>query len=139
MQYKNVELEEITEPQVFNPPKEMLVWNDAWNGPEERSVCAIIKLGDCFQAIGPTCRYQHCAEIPEPKSRRATNRELARWLAKGNGQISRVEDGVILTSSSWDYYSADDSFVQEESRIRIRKWDDAEWHAPTADYMGLGE
>ena len=27
MKYKGIELKEITEPQIFNPPKKMLVWD----------------------------------------------------------------------------------------------------------------
>lgn len=143
MKYKGMELVEITERQVFDPPRLMLVWDDGMTEAVEEEVCAILPHRT------PACRvvgyynhsYAHCAEIPEePKPRRATNRELAKWLAHGNGQISRVEvegGATVIKSSSWDYYGEDDSLVKEE--YRVRKWDDTGWHEPTTEYMGLKE
>ena len=142
MQYNGIELVEITEPQVFDPPKKMVVWDNDANKKE--CIVAAILPGVAYpvatiDVLGRLDgNYSHCAEIPEePKPRRATNRELAKWLAQGNGQISKVEDGVLYTSSSWDYHREDDSFVKEEYRIRVRKWDDTDWNEPTIDYLGL--
>ena len=73
-------------------------------------------------------------EIPEePKPRRATNRELAEWLAKGNGQKSGNK-GIACISYSYGHL-ADDCEI--DKTVVVRKWGDAEWHEPTVDYMGL--
>ena len=66
----------------------------------------------------------------ESKPRRATNRELAKWLAKGNGE--KTEDAYNKQSHS---YIVDNYLVND--KIKIRKWEDTEWHEPTVDYMGI--
>lgn len=141
MQYKGIELVEITEPQIFDPPKTMVVWRDDGKEPIIDEVIAIFAKSCNFQyrvVLNDCSFYSHCAFIPEkPAPRMATNRELSKWLAQGNGQVSKVEDGVMYTSSSWDYHRKDDSFVKEEYRLRVRKWDDTDWHEPTIDYLGL--
>lgn len=143
MKYKGKELKEITTLQVFDPPKKMLVWwfNDDSDIPEEKIVTAIVKTTDGIRTITSDLRnYPHCAEIPEePKSRRATNRELARWLAQGNGQVSYFDEyGTRLVSTSWTYISGDlASPTDEVNDEAIRKWDDTDWHEPTVDYMGM--
>lgn len=36
MKYKGIELKEITEPQIFDPPKKMLVWRtNKWNSEQK--------------------------------------------------------------------------------------------------------
>lgn len=130
MKYKGIELKEITEPQLFNPPKPMLVWDNDGE-PSELNVCAIVKR-DGFRVITERSAWRHCAEIPE-ELKLATYRELARWLAEGKGEMRRNEIDVF-TDVSYDvsmaYDSADDS-------ILVRKWSKTEWHAPTREYLGL--
>ena len=56
MQYKGIELVEIMEPQIFNPPKKMLVWNDLSQKPKEAYVVAIIPNCSAYgnmKVIGP--------------------------------------------------------------------------------------
>ena len=64
-------------------------------------------------------------------SRLATNRELAMWLSKGNGEI-RMSD-IKLT---YHQYEKDDELVTD---ILVRKWCDDGWHKPTCQYLGLGD
>ena len=151
---EEMEIKEITEPQIFNPPKEMFVWDFHKSDATRQYVAAILpgvsfpvttvrenKRGACFI---------HCAEIPEePKPRRATNRELAKWLAQVNGEMtfkSKSEsdiDHVVYTSHCYEEEYADEECDKALKRdddgswIVVRKWDDTEWHEPTADYMGL--
>lgn len=135
MKYKGIELKEITEPQIFNPPKKMLVWDREQDGiPTECYVYAIVDRGaDSCPVI---CQYStsfHCAEIPTvTESDLVTYRELAHWLAKGNGEVKSTN----LVYNSWNYLTDDENeFVSD--RISVRKWDDTEWHKPTREYLGL--
>jgi hypothetical protein len=138
MKYKGKELKEITTPQVFDPPKQMFVWDD-WTVPYEPrvdTVFAVIRTTNgTTQAVGAcSLRWQHCADIPEePKPRRATNRELAKWLVTGIGEY-RNQIGLVS-----NYYTYDESETDMEvcSYFTVRKWDDTDWHEPTVDYMGI--
>jgi hypothetical protein len=65
-------------------------------------------------------------EVLEEKTERFTNRELAMWLAKGNGE---VKSPYYLTRCHFDYHG----YAEKEivaSDILIRTWDDEEWHEP---------
>lgn len=146
MKWKGIELKKITEPQIYDPPKKMVVWNTQCNKIEERTVYAIVKdaKGDtwaithpCF--IGDILEYwAYCAEIPEEtKPRRATNRELAKWLAQGNGEV-QDKSSLYCTFISFNYGpKLEDNPVIEY--YKVRKWDDTEWHEPTVDYLGIKE
>ena len=130
MDYKGIELKEVTEPQIFNPPKKMLVWDHCAN-IVELDVYAIVNRKD-FRVICEHSTWQHCAEIPEPKL--ATNRELARWLAEGKGQYRRI----LTTASTFTYANEDENNSVNELLV-VRKWDDTEWHKPTREYLGLDD
>ena len=132
MKYKGIELKEVTEPQFFNPPKKMLVW-DNYGDVVELNVYAVVNRGaDSFPVICQYSTWKHCAEIPESKPKSVTYRELARWLAEGNGQYRR-----ILTNSSTFTYANEDENNSVDELIAVRKWDDTEWHKPTREYLGL--
>ena len=134
MKYKGIELNEFTseKPVVFDPPKRMLMWNDCDNEPFEDSVFAFIPKTH-FPVIGSYYNFDHCAEIPEVLCRRATNRELAKWLVLGHGQY-QVSGGRIWTEHHYDIGQDDDACSKF---ILVRKWDDTEWHKPTREYLGL--
>ena len=134
MKYKGKELVEITTPQIFDPPQEMLVWNDTFLiEPKKVNVCAIVKLKDYYAAIEigkvPSYQWQHCAEIP--KARRVTNRELSKWLAQGNGEMKAGSE-LAYTHMNYNLIRANS---EADSTAKVRKWDDTEWHEPTVDYM----
>lgn len=137
MKHKGKTLKEITTPQVFDPPKEMLVWDNVveCNEPRIQTVYAVIqKATGTTQAIGECCRWSHCAEIPEePKARRATNMELGRWLAQGNGE-KLYDNRIIETNHKYD--SCNESKPVNDYTL-IRKLEDTEWHEPTVDYMDI--
>jgi hypothetical protein len=137
MKYNGIELKEFTsdKPVVFNPPRTMLVWDRTDSEPCERDVVGYLPLREYRKVITRGDEYMFCAEIPEtPKSRRATNRELAEWLVRGNGEYL-----CLLSNMVHDNYSYYYNFEDEEchNSVRVRKWYDKEWHQPTADYMGL--
>lgn len=142
MKYKGIELISITEPQIFNPPKKMLVWNDYDSHAREEHVFAIgpasldypVRTISDDGRIGTHC-LNHCAEIP--KIRRATHRELSKWLAQGNGEVTDGDTNNSPYCKSSLYYNSARSDELCSDTIRIRKWDDTEWHEPTTDYMGI--
>ena len=131
MKYKGIELKEITKPQIFDPPKKMLVW-DSCSNLVELKVYAIVSRKD-FPVISGNSTWQHCAEIPSvTESKLVTNRELARWLAEGKGQYRK-----ILTTASTFIYENEEENNSVEEWLSVRKWDDMEWHKPTREYLGL--
>ena len=138
MKYKGKELKEITTPQVFDPPKEMLVWDNVveCNEPRIQTVYAVIqKATGTTQAIGECCRWSHCAEIPEePKPRRATNRELAKWISQYGELTYEDDDATVYHEFSYKEHDREKPVVE---KIYIRKWDDTDWHEPTVDYMDI--
>lgn len=135
MKYGEIELKEFKsdKPITFSPPRPMLVWDIESTGPVKRDVL-LYHPRYIFPVISFDDSYRHCAEIPEePKPRRATNRELAKWLAQGNGEWKNAMDGYPCRRTDLGY-SEDTKPVPF---VLVRKWDDEEWHEPTADYMGL--
>ena len=76
------------------------------------------------------------AEEQQRKSRlrRATYLELAMWLAQGNGLFEDKNSQLLRMFSNLDRETANDELPDF---VLVRKWDDKEWHEPTAGYMGL--
>lgn len=130
MEYKGIELEEITEPQIFNPSKPMLVWDDDGEHPVKLNVCAIVNR-DGFRVITERSDWRHCAAIPEVP---CTHRELAKWLAQGSGEMRRGNMSMVFTSLSYANDLGNDPI---DEFTLVRKWTDTEWHSPTREYLGL--
>ena len=128
MKYNGIELEEVTEPQIFTPPKTMIVWDDDEN-TVERTVCAIVDR-EGFRVITSNSIWKHCANIPEEATNLATNRELARWLAEGNGEAKVVTNVFI----HWTYGELEAN-KNVDDNVSVRKWSDTEWHEPTREYL----
>lgn len=132
MKYKGIELEEITEPQIFNPSKPMLVWDADEERPAELNVCAIVNR-DGFRVITERSAWRHCAEIPEQPKKLVTYRELARWLAEGNGEMKAGSE-LAYTHMNYNLIRANS---EVDSTAKVRKWEDTEWVSPTREYLGL--
>lgn len=138
MKYKGIEIKEFksNKPVGFNPPKKMLVWNFEDDASVQNDVDVYAYLPE--QAWPVKCSevsWRHCAEIPEaPKPRRVTNRELSKWLAQGNGEVSGKNSSGVWTEHVYDKDEMDEACSEH---VVIRKWNDTEWHEPAADYMGL--
>lgn len=135
MKYKGIELKEFEseKPVLFDPPKLMLVWNSCDNEQFKENVVAFIP-NRCCPVIGTNYTFEHCAEIPEVMCRRATNRELAKWLVLGNGQYHVSGGNRMWTEHPYDIGQDDDACSKF---IKVRKWCDNEWHEPTREYLGL--
>lgn len=150
--YNGMELDEVTEPQIFDPPKTMVVWEDD-EKPKTAVVIAILAESSNLQyrvAINDCSFYQHCALIPEkPAPRMATNRELSKWLAQGNGEVLTLMQTANrnpreMVETAWHYFSGEYNetvdYGFEGQRCKgVRKWDDAEWHTPDVEYMAITE
>lgn len=63
-----------------------------------------------------------------PKTRRMTNRELARWLAEGKGQKATITGNAGCSH----FYGLDDD-TKEVGDCMIRAWDEDEWHEPLVE------
>lgn len=131
MKYKGIELKEETTLQIFNPPKLMLVWDSDEKCPVMQNVCAIVNR-EPFRVITENAAWRHCANIPETT---VTNRELAKWLAQGNGEMRK--DTCMATVYS--FLSYDNSLANNpvNAYIKVRRWTDTEWVSPTREYLGL--
>lgn len=84
------------------------------------------------------------ARIMQEEETPVTNKELALWLAQGNGQIYHHDDSGFRTEVKTIYiYHQDedncDCTVNQYLQCKIRKWGDTEWVTPTREYMGLEE
>lgn len=135
--YNGMKLQSIDECKVFEEPQEMLVWNTSYDGPIEKMVCAIIPYRNEGSVITRGGAFEYCAEIPKkPAPRRATNRELAKWLAQGNGEVKYALQYAVKIHI--EYGTTSDNAPCHES-FRIRRWNDTEWHEPDVEYMGLEE
>ena len=65
-----------------------------------------------------------------PKTRRMTNKELARWLAEGRGQARHISRSIIVVSVEYDFYEENNPVKND---IRIREWDSDQWHEPLVE------
>ena len=142
--YNGMELEEVTTPQIFDPPKKCVVF-DSYDEKKSviRNVVAVLpasfnECGGILSVITEEKQYwKHCALLPDtPKPRRATWLEVARWCATGNGLVydtyrDKIDTGIMFKSSEGNEPIMDE--------IKVRKWSDTEWHEPTVDYLGLEE
>lgn len=129
--YHGVKLNEVTEPQVFDPPKDMYVWDD--NGDvAKRTVYAIGSRSLRYPVLTASGGFHHCANIYESKP--VTNRELARWVAEGKGEV--MDNDCIFPN--WVYWTKheDDPI---KATLRVRKWSETEWHSLTREYLGLDD
>ena len=147
--YNGMELEEqlYSEPTIINDSSEAIVWNDYANKDmvivlsyDPRSKYPVRSNNDRI--------WKHFAFIPKkPEPRRATNRELEKWLAQGNGEVLTLmqtanRNSREMVETAWRYFSGECNeevdYGFEGQRCKgVRKWDDEEWHTPDVEYMGI--
>lgn len=142
--YNGMELEEVSEPQIFDPPRKCVVF-DSYD--EEKSVIrnvvavlpASFNKGVGMQSVITEEKqyWKHCALLPDPpKPRRATWLEVARWCATGKGLVydsdrDKIDTGIMFKPSN------EREPIMDE--IKVRKWSDTEWHEPDVDYLFGGD
>lgn len=76
--------------------------------------------------------FEYRIKPEEPETRHMTYRELAEWLAKGNGQYKFCDCAVPMHSYVFTYDADKDSTIAPEY-YKIRRWGSDEWIEPTAD------
>jgi hypothetical protein len=146
--YNGMELEEFTsdKPVAFPEGTKAICWDSDKYEEGFRSELDIVAFipylkdpvltRDCLNDYQDS-PYRHCAILPDPpKPRRATNRELARWLIEGNAQIQHSDSDMVYVG--WNYNEYEDDFPCSNN-VLVRKWSDTEWHEPTVDYLGLDD
>ena len=127
-----------------NPtPRMMWVWDSNESNKNQRKVIYFLENKHAsFPVVALdydgiiTDNYKHCAEIKEPKTRRMTNQELARWLMNGikDGKYREwkyIYDSVVFNFGSFNY-QIDEGSSPVNSTIFIRE-NDAEWHEPLVE------
>ena len=134
--YNGMELEEFTsdKPVVFDKHVRALCWNNnGWHGGTREYVIAFIPRSDSSLVVTDHSTWLHMALLPEGLApRKATYRELAKWLAQGNGEMTCDEGNTIYTTLT---YTENRSVAI--TAARVRKWDDTEWHEPDVSYMEI--
>lgn len=73
-------------------------------------------------------------EALKPKHKRMTNRQLAMWLAKGNGEVTMKDEETWPVRDNFSYGKIDANDPIPAS-LRVRKWDSEEWIEPTTDLL----
>ena len=145
IKYNGMELEEqiYSEPTIINDSREAIVWNDYAN-KDRALVYSYDPRSDYPVRSNNDNIWKHFAFIPEkPAPRRATNRELAKWLAQGYGEWKYEHEPDSKLDSNFasiNYHYEDSSACNFVStKTKVRKWDDTEWHTPDVEYMGITE
>lgn len=59
-----------------------------------------------------------------------TNRQLAEWLAKGNGEYTSDSERAISAFIVWSYPKGEEDKIVRND-VLIRRWKDTEWSKPT--------
>ena len=89
-----------------------------------------ISKDDFLPFIVNGCPWQYIYPYEEPPEQRMSYRQLAEWLAKGNGQYTT--GGTIYHNISYNNCdNADEHTLREGYKIRL--WDSEEWVEPTVD------
>lgn len=121
-----------------NPtPRMMWVWDSKVEDKAKRKVIYFIEDKKAHYPIvvltesgTVSVGFQHCAEIEEPKTRRMTNKELARWLReKPTREWKYTIDSRIYTSYIYEEDGAD---IDCWNEIVVRE-DDGEWREPLVE------
>lgn len=105
---------------------------DRLSGKLEWILCTGYNYGKWITENGTRFSHAYPLVLNKKPKRRMTNRQLAMWLAKGNGE--RSGDRML---NSYQYHNYDkmkpNDLVDEE--VFVRKWDSEEWIEPTVDLL----
>ena len=124
-----------------NPtPRKMYVWNNEEEEYVLRKVVCILSENDLFNRViaienddSDYALYKHCAEIEEPKARRMTNKELARWLReKPTRECTHRNDSDDRLVYSIHTYLEICANEEVDDCILIRE-DDSDWREPLVE------
>ena len=120
-----------------NPtPRMMWVWNDDVENKEKIKVAYVLNNGHTYRVLSIVDEdsafetFKHCAEIEEPKTRRMTNKELARWLREKPTREWKYNVGRSVYSVHNYDEDCGDGEVREDTVIRE---DYGEWREPLVE------
>ena len=132
-------MKEVTyEDWIKNPiPRMMWVWDNKEEDKIKRKVVYFIENKDIFFPVIALssdstiiANYKHCAEVEKPKTRRMTNKELARWIrGKPTREYKYSTSDYICNAFEYKEYKQDE---EVDADIRIRE-DDGEWREPLVE------
>ena len=74
--------------------------------------------------------FQFFRPILEEDEPLMTNRQLAEWLAKGNGEYTSDSERAISAFIVWSYPKGEEDKIVRND-VLIRRWKDTEWSKPT--------
>ena len=121
-----------------NPtPRMMWVWNSNVEDKVLAKVISVVKTDACIYPVLSIMKdnvgyetFRHCAEIEESKTRRMTNKELARWLReKPTRECKWTFDGTICSVHTYNE-KVENEEVHKDVRIRE---DYGEWREPLVE------
>lgn len=78
-------------------------------------------------------KHVYPIEWNKKSKKRMNNRQLAMWLAKGNGQVKYSQSHTYTHHTYLEYLHHSDDKVDEG--IKVRKWDSEELIEPTTDLL----
>ena len=99
----------------------MQCWGSSLTKVEEENSCP-------FNGKG-LCSFQFFRPILEEDEPLMTNRQLAEWLAKGNGEYTYETSSLAF--NYWQYSKGNEDNKPVGGYIHIRRWKDTEWMKPT--------
>ena len=92
------------------------------------------RLEDIYAEVGlfeiESVRWYLLYPYEESPKKRMTNRQIAEWLARGNGEYSR--DAYDRSYAEYSYFKSERN-NEVDSDMKIRSWDSEEWVEPTVD------
>ena len=125
-----------------NPiPRLMWIWDNIESGRKKLKVLYILSeeesptsyprvLALTNEYGRVVCHYEHCAEIEDPKTRRMTNKELARWLREKPTRECKYDGDSYVYSVHIYMESCGDEKVDDCILIREN---DSEWREPLVE------
>lgn len=119
-----------------NPtPREMWVWDNNVVEKKKEQVIAILRQKNIKHRVLAVQgdykyvkRFNHCAEIEEPKTRRMTNQELSWWLSE--------KPHRELKMGAYIYHDYDYEEREQDAEITdfvLIREDGGEWHEPLVE------
>ena len=131
IRYNGKDYEEFTSDKavIFDTPQPVIVWDE---GPMITGEMVAYIPDSTHPVITKKNSWTHCAK--QCATRRVTNKELAMWCAKGNGQVRCAGAANVHTSFSYAF-GTDDFPVTHD--YAVRRFGDEDWHLPTTEYVEI--
>ena len=123
--------------QLFDEKYIHVLWDDELEGKDNKASENVELLDDKYVYHTWTDGDKYRVK---PDEKNVTYKELAMWLAKGNGQYRKVSYGnfkikePVHMHTELKYADGQGGYDVPNS-IMVKRWEDGEWHNPTVDYI----